>query len=99
MLEALLFQERTMGATITSNTSVVDPGIAGKGYVHPEALVTTSWLDEHLDDPNFRIIESDEAVLLYDTGHLPAAQKVDWHVDLNDAVLRHPVPSGQFEEL
>jgi len=51
MLEALLFQERTMGATITSNTSVVDPGIAGKGYVHPEVLVTTSWLAEHLDDP------------------------------------------------
>ena len=47
-----------MGATIASNTSVVDPGIAGKGYVHPEVLVTTGWLAEHLDDPNIRIIKS-----------------------------------------
>jgi len=33
-----------MGATITSNASAVDPGIAGKGYVHPEVLVSTNWL-------------------------------------------------------
>ena len=88
-----------MGATITSNTAVVDPGIAGKGYVHPEVLVTTGWLAEHLDDPNIRIIESDEDVLLYDTGHIPGAQKVDWHVDLNDPVLRDYVSSEQFEKL
>jgi thiosulfate/3-mercaptopyruvate sulfurtransferase len=97
MLEALLFQERTMGATIASNTSVVDPGIAGKGYVHPEVLVTTGWLAEHLDDPTIRIIESDEDVLLYDTGHIPGAQKVDWHVDLNDP-CRDYVSSEQFEK-
>src|SRR5687767_13490700 len=99
MLEALLFQERTMGATITTNASAVDPGIAGKGYVHPEVLVSTNWLAEHLDDPTIRIIESDEDVLLYDTGHIPGAQKVDWHQDLNDPVLRDYVSSEQFEKL
>jgi len=88
-----------MGATITSNASAVDPGIAGKGYVHPEVLVSTNWLAEHLDDPNIRIIESDEDVLLYDTGHIPGAQKVDWHQDLNDPVLRDYVSSEQFEKL
>ncbi len=69
-----------------------DPAIAAKGYAHPEVLVTTEWLAEHLDDPKVRIIESDEDVLLYDTGHIPGAQKIDWHTDLNDAVdarLRH----------
>jgi hypothetical protein len=40
-----------MGATISSNASAVDPGIAGKGYVHPEVLVSTNWLAEHLDIP------------------------------------------------
>jgi thiosulfate/3-mercaptopyruvate sulfurtransferase len=99
MLQALLFQERTMGATIASNASAVDPGIAGKGYVHPEVLVSTSWLAEHLDDPGVRIIESDEDVLLYDTGHIPGAQKVDWHQDLNDPVLRDYVSAEQFEKL
>jgi thiosulfate/3-mercaptopyruvate sulfurtransferase len=88
-----------MGATITSNASAVDPGIAGKGYVHPEVLVSTDWLAQHLDDPNIRIIESDEDVLLYDTGHIPGAQKVDWHQDLNDPVLRDYVSSEQFEKL
>ena len=65
-----------MGATITGSSSAVDPGIAGKGYVHPEVLVSTSWLAEHLDDPTLRIIESDEDVLLYDTGHIPGARHI-----------------------
>src|SRR5207237_10010460 len=99
MLGALLFQELTMGATITTNATAVDPVIAGKGYVHPEVLVSTEWLAEHLDDPNIRIIESDEDVLLYDTGHIPGAQKVDWHLDLNDPVLRDYVSPEQFEKL
>lgn len=64
-----------MGATITGKASAVDPGIAGKGYVNPHVLVSTGWLAEHLDDPGIRIIESDEDVLLYDTGHIPGAQR------------------------
>src|SRR2546423_948347 len=99
MLSVLLFQESTMEATILTNATAVDPSIAGKGYVHPEVLVSTDWLAEHLDDPNLRIIESDEDVLLYDTGHIPGAQKVDWHEDLNDPVLRDYVSSEQFEKL
>jgi thiosulfate/3-mercaptopyruvate sulfurtransferase len=70
-----------------------------KGYAHPEALVTTDWLAEHLDDPNVRILESDEDVLLYDTGHIPNAQKDDWHADLNDPVVRDYVSREQFREL
>ena len=58
-----------MGATIKRNSTGVDPQIASKGYVHPEVLVSTEWLADHLDDPSIRIIESDEDVLLYDTGH------------------------------
>ncbi len=77
----------------------VDESIAQKGYTHPEVLVSTDWLAAHIDDPGIRIIESDEDVLLYDTGHIPGAQKLDWHEDLNDAVLRDYVASGQFETL
>jgi thiosulfate/3-mercaptopyruvate sulfurtransferase len=77
----------------------VDQSIVGKGYTHPETLVSTDWLAAHLDDPGIRIIESNEDVLLYDTGHIPGAQKLDWHEDLNDAVLRDYVASGQFETL
>ncbi|MFL5478669.1 MAG: sulfurtransferase [Gemmatimonadaceae bacterium] len=88
-----------MGATITNSAKGVDQAIDRKGYVHPEVLVSTEWLAEHLDDQGIRIIESDEDVLLYDTGHIPGAQKVDWHLDLNDPVQRDYVSSSQFEEL
>jgi thiosulfate/3-mercaptopyruvate sulfurtransferase len=76
-----------------------EPAIARKGYAHPEALVSTEWLAERLDDPAIRIIESDEDVLLYDMGHIPNAQKVDWHADLNDPVVRDYVSREQFQRL
>jgi thiosulfate/3-mercaptopyruvate sulfurtransferase len=76
-----------------------DAALGRKGYAHPEALVSTEWLARHLDDPGIRIIESDEDVLLYHTGHIPGAQKVDWHEDLNDSVQRDYVSREQFERL
>lgn len=70
-----------------------------RGYAHPEALVSTDWLADHLGDPSLRILESDEDVLLYDMGHIPGAQKIDWHTDLNDPVQRDYVSREAFEEL
>ena len=88
-----------MNPAVSRSASSIDPDIKAKGYVHPEVLVTTSWLAEHLDDPAIRVIESDEDVLLYDTGHIPGAQKLDWHEDLNDPVMRDYISSEQFEKL
>jgi thiosulfate/3-mercaptopyruvate sulfurtransferase len=59
--------------------------------------VSTSWLADHLNDPRVRVLESDEDVLLYNTGHIPGAQKIDWHDDLNDAVIRDYVSREQFQ--
>ena len=75
------------------------PAIERKGYARPDALVTTDWLASNLKNPSLRILESDEDVLLYDIGHIPGAQKVDWHADLNDPVMRDYVSREQFEEL
>jgi len=85
--------------TSTPRNESPDRSIVEKGYAHPEALVTTEWLAAHLDDPGIRVLESDEDVLLYDTGHIPGAQKVDWHEDLNDSVQRDYITSEQFEKL
>lgn len=74
----------------------IDPAIAAKRYAHPEALVSTDWLAEHLQDPSLRILECDEDVLLYEVGHIPGAQKIDWHQDLNDPVVRDYVSREQF---
>jgi len=76
-----------------------DQDIAAKQYAHPEALVSTQWLTDHLTDPKLRILESDEDVLLYDMGHIPGAHKIDWHTDLNDQVQRDYVSRDEFQAL
>jgi thiosulfate/3-mercaptopyruvate sulfurtransferase len=76
-----------------------DPDPKLKEYAHPERLVTTAWLAEHLDDPGLVVAESDEDVLLYDTGHIPGAVKLDWHTELNDPVTRDYVDGPRFAEL
>src|SRR5438270_7340921 len=76
-----------------------DQSIAAKQYAHPDALVSTDWLAQHLDDPTVRILASDEDVLLYDVGHIPGALKIDWHADLNDDVQRDYVSREAFEAL
>ncbi|NHU84342.1 sulfurtransferase [Kocuria sp. JC486] len=68
-------------------------------YAHPERLVSTSWVAEHGADPGVVVIESDEDVLLYETGHLPGAVKVDWHTDLNLPDVRDYLDGQQFSEL
>ena len=68
-------------------------------YAHPEALVSTDWLTDNLTAQNVVVVESDEDVLLYSTGHIPGAVKIDWHTDLNDAVLRDYLDGEQFAEL
>ncbi len=69
------------------------------GYAHPEVLVSTDWVEEHRDDPNVRVAESDEDVLLYLQGHIPGAVRIDWQTDLQDAVVRDYVSHERFEEI
>ena len=57
-------------------------------YAHPNVLVSTDWVAEHLNDPDVRIVESNEDTLLYASGHIPGAVHVDWTADLNDQVRR-----------
>jgi thiosulfate/3-mercaptopyruvate sulfurtransferase len=68
-------------------------------YSHPERLVTTDWLAEHLGQPGLVVVESDEDVLLYETGHIPGAVKIDWHTDLQDPLMRDYLDEGSFARL
>jgi thiosulfate/3-mercaptopyruvate sulfurtransferase len=69
------------------------------GYAHPETLVSTEWVAEHLHDPAVRIVESDEDPLLYDAGHIPGAVRLDWHTEQQDQVRRDFVARAGFEAL
>ncbi len=73
--------------------------IETKGYAHPEVLVSTDWVADHLSDPKIRLVESNEDILLYNTGHIPGAIKIDWHADLNDPTVRDYIDKAQFEAL
>ncbi|HEY5895559.1 MAG TPA: sulfurtransferase [Chthoniobacterales bacterium] len=68
-------------------------------YAHPEALVSTQWLADHLGDPSIRIVESNEDILLYHTGHVPSAVHIDWKADLQDPVLRDYITPEKFADL
>lgn len=80
-------------------TVAFDPAEKFQAYAHPERLVSTAWLEAHLGTPGLVVVESDEDVLLYETGHIPGAVKVDWHTELNDPVVRDYVDGAGFARL
>jgi len=69
------------------------------GYAHPEKVVSTEWVADHLNDPTVRIVEADEDVLLYEVGHIPGAVKLDWHTELQDSLRRDFVDAQGFATL
>ena len=70
-----------------------------KGYVHPEVLVSTAWVAEHLNDPAVRVVESNEDIMLYDIKHIPGAVQIDWQRDLNDPLTRDYLGRASFDAL
>jgi thiosulfate/3-mercaptopyruvate sulfurtransferase len=70
-----------------------------ENYAHPEALVSTQWVAEHLSDPGLRLVESNEDILLYDTGHLQGAVHIDWRSDLQDQTIRDYIQPAEFAAL
>ena len=63
-----------------------------KDYAHPEVLVDTQWLAEHLDDPKVRIVDIHLDPTLYESGHIPGAVfwpaigtllKPDWQINFD----------------
>jgi thiosulfate/3-mercaptopyruvate sulfurtransferase len=83
-------------------TVPADPTPALQDYARPEKLVTTQWLADQLAagrPEDLVVVESDEDVLLFETGHIPGAVKIDWHLDLNDPVTRDYVDGAGFAKL
>lgn len=67
------------------------------GYAHPEVLVSAQWLSENLG--SIKVAECDEDILLYGTGHIPTAVKLDWHTELNDPIRRDYLSPEAFAQL
>jgi thiosulfate/3-mercaptopyruvate sulfurtransferase len=65
-------------------------------YAHPEAMVSTSWLDEHLDDAQIAIVEVDEDTAAYDAGHIPGGIALHWQQELHSPPQRDFVSAAEL---
>lgn len=74
--------------------------MSDKGYANPDILVSTDWVAENLANTDkVRLVESNEDLLLYRTGHIENAVHIDWVADLNDAIRRDYLSEAEFAEL
>jgi len=73
--------------------------IEERGYSKADVLVSTDWVQQHVQDPKVRIAESNEDPLLYSSNHVPGAVEIDWTRDLNDPVRRDYLDRAAFQEL
>lgn len=64
-----------------------------------DVLVSTAWVAEHQGDPHLRLLEVSEDVLLYETGHLRGALKIDWQLDFWHPVIREFILPDAFAAL
>src|SRR4051794_14572810 len=64
-----------------------------------DVLVSTDWVQEHLEDDSIRIVEVDENPALYADSHIPGAVGFDWQRDLQDQVKRDFLGPEAFGEL
>jgi thiosulfate/3-mercaptopyruvate sulfurtransferase len=69
-------------------------------YAHPEVLVDTQWVEEHVKDSKIRIAEVDyDPKANYQLGHVPGAVLFDWRQDINDPVSRNVLSKQACEDL
>jgi thiosulfate/3-mercaptopyruvate sulfurtransferase len=84
-----VYKENTLPIDIDNNAKFAE-------YADPRALVSSEWLAKNLGLESLVVLESDEDVLLYQTGHIPTARKIDWHTDLNDSQTRDYIDGEGF---
>jgi thiosulfate/3-mercaptopyruvate sulfurtransferase len=66
-------------------------------YANPQALVSTQWVADHLNDPSIRLLEVDVDTAAYGQGHAPGAVGINWTTQLGDPIKRD-IPSKQAWE-
>jgi thiosulfate/3-mercaptopyruvate sulfurtransferase len=68
-------------------------------YKHPEVLVSTDWVAQHLNDPKLRLVEVDVDTSAYGQGHIPGAVGWNWQTQLQDNIRRDLIDKPALEEL
>jgi thiosulfate/3-mercaptopyruvate sulfurtransferase len=69
-------------------------------YAHPEVVVDTKWVEDHIQDPNVRLAEVDyDPKSNYMLGHVPGAVLFDWRQDINDPITRNVLGKQECQNL
>tara|TARA_B100001123_G_scaffold133386_1_gene154592 strand:+ start:26548 stop:27411 length:864 start_codon:yes stop_codon:yes gene_type:complete len=68
-------------------------------FAHPEVLVTTQWVDDHINDDGISVVEVNVDTELYDQGHITGAIGWSWKTQLADQVRRDILSKGDIEYL
>ena len=68
-------------------------------FANPDALVTTDWLEQNVDDPKIAILEVDEDTTAYEKGHIRNAISINWETELHDLPRREFVSAEQLAKL
>jgi len=68
-------------------------------YAHPEMLVSTQWVVDHLSDPKVRLVEVDVDTTAYEHGHIQGALGWNWQTQLQDNVRRDLIEKSALEKL
>jgi thiosulfate/3-mercaptopyruvate sulfurtransferase len=68
-------------------------------YKHPEVLVSTEWVADHLNDPKVRLVEVDVDTSAYAQGHIPGAVGWNWQTQLQDNIRRDLIDKAALERL
>jgi thiosulfate/3-mercaptopyruvate sulfurtransferase len=68
-------------------------------YVHPEMLVSTQWVHDHLGKPGVKLVEVNVDTQAYDAGHIPGAVGLNWQTQLQDQISRDILAKPDFEQL
>jgi thiosulfate/3-mercaptopyruvate sulfurtransferase len=69
-------------------------------YAHPEVLVDTQWVADHMNDHEVRIAEVDyDPTANYNLGHVPGTVLFDWKKDINDPISRNIFSRQTCEDL
>jgi len=68
-------------------------------YAHPEVLVSTQWVADHLNDPKVRLVEVDVDTTAYDQGHIAGAVGWNWQTQLQDNIRRDLIEKHALEAL
>jgi thiosulfate/3-mercaptopyruvate sulfurtransferase len=69
------------------------------GYTNAYALVETSFLEQHVEDPDIAIVEVDEDTATFDDAHIPGAVALNWESDLRAAPRRDFISADELADL